>query len=206
MDVRLLIKRKMKIRKTGGEWIWVTFKYEHIPNFCFFCGLIGHTNKLCEKMYDYQREEPNFMWGECLMASFYRSATMEGEKWLRDAPPSMDFGEGDGEANRIVVDLECTCKESEGISGTKNGDRGAKCKKISLHNHGKIILSQLVEGIVEEKIMGGQNFENNEGVIIVDLKRRRFDDELGVAIQLNGSSQSMDADVANGPKNLQEAS
>ena len=104
MDVRLPIKRKMKIRKTGGEWIWVTFKYERIPNFYFFCGIIGHIDKICEKLYDFQGEDPEFIWGDWLKASFRRSNTTDGERWLRDAPLSMVAGDGDSEANRMMVD------------------------------------------------------------------------------------------------------
>lgn len=29
---------------------WVDFKYETLPTFCFYCGHLGHTEKLCSKM------------------------------------------------------------------------------------------------------------------------------------------------------------
>ena len=32
-----------------GEKIWVSFKYERLPNFCFFCGLLGHDEKHCQE-------------------------------------------------------------------------------------------------------------------------------------------------------------
>ena len=30
------------------EEIWVSFKYEKLPNFCYWCGMISHDGKDCE--------------------------------------------------------------------------------------------------------------------------------------------------------------
>ena len=32
--------------------MWIEFKYERLNIFCFICGLLGHTEKLCPKLYD----------------------------------------------------------------------------------------------------------------------------------------------------------
>lgn len=52
IDVGQPLKKQMKIKKVGGEWIWIHFKYERLPSFCFYCGRIGHTEKFCEDMFD----------------------------------------------------------------------------------------------------------------------------------------------------------
>lgn len=31
------------------EECWIEFKYEQLPLFCFYCGIIGHNEKLCSK-------------------------------------------------------------------------------------------------------------------------------------------------------------
>lgn len=55
LDVPL--KRRMKLRKIVTEWCWVTFKYEAVPNLCFICGLIGHSDKFCAKLFEAQGDE-----------------------------------------------------------------------------------------------------------------------------------------------------
>ncbi|XP_019154535.1 PREDICTED: uncharacterized protein LOC109151078 [Ipomoea nil] len=40
---------QIPIRKNGGDWSCINFRYERLPNFCFICGLIGHTENYCSK-------------------------------------------------------------------------------------------------------------------------------------------------------------
>lgn len=52
IDLNVSLKRRMKLRKNADLWCWVNFKYEGVPTFCFICGLIGHSDKLCEKLFE----------------------------------------------------------------------------------------------------------------------------------------------------------
>lgn len=41
--------------KLDDELVWVDFRYEQLPNFCFYCRKIGHPEKNCErKMMDFR--------------------------------------------------------------------------------------------------------------------------------------------------------
>ncbi|XP_062085383.1 uncharacterized protein LOC133791472 [Humulus lupulus] len=46
------LKRRMKFRKRDGVAFWANFKYERVPTFCFICGIIGHSEAFCDKLYD----------------------------------------------------------------------------------------------------------------------------------------------------------
>ena len=36
----------------NGEKVWVKFKYERLPNVCFWCGHLNHSDKNCELWID----------------------------------------------------------------------------------------------------------------------------------------------------------
>ncbi|CAA0811315.1 Unknown protein [Striga hermonthica] len=38
--------------KIGGTNTWVDFRYENIQSFCFYCGVIGHSDRSCPKKKD----------------------------------------------------------------------------------------------------------------------------------------------------------
>uniref|UniRef100_A0A803PJH0 Reverse transcriptase domain-containing protein n=1 Tax=Cannabis sativa TaxID=3483 RepID=A0A803PJH0_CANSA len=50
LDVNLSLRRGMNIRfiRMGREFVkWIDFKYERLPDFCFFCGKLDHTKRYC---------------------------------------------------------------------------------------------------------------------------------------------------------------
>lgn len=77
------LKRRMKLKKNEDNLCWVSFKYERISTFCFICGMIGHREKFCEKLFDTpieQREKPYGIW---MKAEPRRRNHTIGVKWLR---------------------------------------------------------------------------------------------------------------------------
>ncbi|CAA0817405.1 Unknown protein [Striga hermonthica] len=46
LNLREPIPRGTKIR-LGAENRWVSFRYENLQSFCFYCGLVGHIDKNC---------------------------------------------------------------------------------------------------------------------------------------------------------------
>lgn len=83
VNVTKSLKRRMKLRKAGDEWFWINFKYENVPTFCFICGLLGHSDKFCSKLFVTKEEDIARPYGDWMRAPFRRQVKPIGAKWLR---------------------------------------------------------------------------------------------------------------------------
>ena len=61
----------------------MNFKYEVIPTFCFICGMIGHGEKYCDRIFEMPLENIVKPYGAWLRADPRRSTHTMGAKWLR---------------------------------------------------------------------------------------------------------------------------
>lgn len=82
IDISKPLKRRLKLKKEGGEWLGIDFKYERLPTFCFLCGLIGHAEKFCPKLFDICSEDVERPYGAWLRAGGRRSLPSSGHRWL----------------------------------------------------------------------------------------------------------------------------
>ena len=48
IDVSKPLCRGRKTAINANEFIWVAFKYEKLPNFCYWCGRVSHADKECK--------------------------------------------------------------------------------------------------------------------------------------------------------------
>ena len=83
LDVRLPLLRWKKIRKADGGLVIVRFQYERLGVFCYLCGLIGHTDVFCPRLFHEPEQEVKPEWGAWLKAPVRRNAQVV-DKWLRD--------------------------------------------------------------------------------------------------------------------------
>jgi hypothetical protein len=49
VDISKPLCRGRKARLLAGKETWIAFKYERLPNFCYWCGLLTHGDRECEK-------------------------------------------------------------------------------------------------------------------------------------------------------------
>ena len=47
LDISLPLCRGQVITFESGNKHWVSFKYEHLPNICYWCGRLDHNDKNC---------------------------------------------------------------------------------------------------------------------------------------------------------------
>lgn len=85
MDVTKPLKRRMKIKREGGVWNWVNFKYERLSLFCFVCGRMGHSDRDCEVVYVNPNKEIDRAYGVWLRAPGKNVKNqVQASRWLRN--------------------------------------------------------------------------------------------------------------------------
>lgn len=69
--------------RSGEIGSWINFKYEKLPTFYILCGIIGHSEKLSEKFFDYPNKNVEKIFGVWLCVPSRRPTNMSWECWLR---------------------------------------------------------------------------------------------------------------------------
>ncbi|KAL8126012.1 hypothetical protein AgCh_013345 [Apium graveolens] len=169
MNIQKPLKRRMKIKREGGSWSWINFKYERLGNLCFVCGIIGHTERDCNVVYAHPEKEVERAYGTWLRAQSRGGKQGVGARWLRNAGGGGGWSEagggtsnqGNGGNNTMEV---ARFHESDGVVREKSGDKFAV-----------VITPRNQEGIDKERnnLNLSGNFENVDTVL--DSKRKRVD-------------------------------
>lgn len=84
LDVTKPLKRMKKIKRPGGESSVIKFKYERLGNFCYFCGMLGHIEDYCEKLYSVDSDDGTRFWGPELRVEKKHNNGGGGARRLRD--------------------------------------------------------------------------------------------------------------------------
>lgn len=96
LDVTRKLIRAKKVSIEQDEPRWVFFRYERLPNFCYVCGLIGHSKCECSKKKDGSGglEKEEYQYGAWLLAKPVKRTNFNLEKpyeW-----PKVRFQTNDG--------------------------------------------------------------------------------------------------------------
>lgn len=184
IDLDKPLKRRMKLRKSQDIWSWVNFRYEGVPTFCFICGMIGHGEKFCEKIFDTPMEEIEKPYGVWMKAEPRRRTHTMRAKWLRQCgkDPAMVPVETTAELGREIsstkdagndkdpvnagnrIDMATSSKNM--VVGGKNGTGGFSGENISQPTF-----------MLANEISADKDIASNEeiGLQISDPKRRRIE-------------------------------
>lgn len=207
MDINKPLKRRMKLKREGGEWSWLNFKYERLSMFCFVCGLLGHSDRDCEVVYANSEKTVERAYGVWLRAPNKSAKTQNiGAKWLRngsDGAQTWQSGSmvetSDGQGSRT---REANFTEEDGVVREKSGvtDMVRVTDRIT-RDRGDIGDFQMTENM--EIVKGAGEFDGNE-MVVVDSKRKRVDTAQQKGGNVNNMVTIMDSNV-NGSKNGLEA-
>lgn len=85
MNIEVPLKCRMKLKREGGTFSWISFKYERLSMFCFVCGFLGHSDRECSIVYANPEKVIERAYGVWLRAPNKNAENQNmGEKWLRN--------------------------------------------------------------------------------------------------------------------------
>ncbi|MCI20889.1 hypothetical protein A2U01_0042052, partial [Trifolium medium] len=59
LDMKRSLKKTKRLKKPEGGTQEVIFKYERLWMFCYYCGLLGHTDETCDMLYSMELDDGN---------------------------------------------------------------------------------------------------------------------------------------------------
>jgi hypothetical protein len=88
INVNKPLQQSWKVRVNEGNYVQIVFKYEKLGIFCYLCGLLGHTDKNCPKLFDMDHDDGVRGWGESIRPLITRMGTSATNKYIKDPIPS----------------------------------------------------------------------------------------------------------------------
>lgn len=112
VDITKPLKPRMRIKKLGSDWNILRFKYERLPNFCFYCGIIGHSDKFCELKFEANSDQRDLKFDISIRATMKLILSKPGERWL-----SNPMGLGKSTASNQTTDMGVEENEGQQVGG-----------------------------------------------------------------------------------------
>jgi 14-3-3 protein epsilon len=174
VDIRLPLKKSKSIKKPGGESKIVNFKYERLGTFCYVCGLLGHSENRCPKLFDMATNDVVRGWSPELRADTGRKQAGES-KWLRHG----------SDANWAAPDpafMSNKCESSKSGSNVSTGDkevndnqevRSKKLQLADIFRNPKIIFPKEINANNEAKNSNETMEEDDVATLMVEGDRKR---------------------------------
>lgn len=92
------------------------FRYERLGVFCYLCGMLGHTDQLCEQLFFLESDDGVRKWGPDIKAERRQGMGGGGNRWLRG-----EGGNNEGAARRVPTNQQRDFGESYANRNVSNG-------------------------------------------------------------------------------------
>ncbi|KAJ4965235.1 hypothetical protein NE237_017084 [Protea cynaroides] len=132
LEINKPLRHSISIQgKNGKEWL-ATVKYERLPAYCFFCGIIGHEQNRCKQCYEADQAHMNSHGCDPLSRCPQLPARLFGAK-VKGSPPStsllerarllelQDMNTGGAAATKATPTVTASdlCRRSEIVSANQ---------------------------------------------------------------------------------------
>ncbi|KAL8090914.1 hypothetical protein AgCh_040108 [Apium graveolens] len=194
LDIARPLKRRMKVRKSGNKWSWITLKYENVPTFCFICGVLGHSDKFCSKLFEVPENEISRPYGAWMRAPLRRAKMAIGSKWLRNGMDHSSFKEtvvsGASGSNSMA-----TGRTEKSVPKNTRGDEDELQNRDMTSGNKR---TGMISGISnKDNIADGGEIPKGPRSVILENKKRRTDtgneNEMGPKTEIDHESDSEEA-------------
>ena len=150
------LRRGGYIAGTDGERTWVTYKYERLPMFCHFCGLLGHDIRHCADHFAAEKDcgEIEYQYGDWLKASGNRLRTSQRQDMKQT---SGDYGGVMNEQEPVTAAPAMTTEITKGNpkesinNGIKRSEISGCSPKKQQPNHDSNGINGALNGSVTQK-------------------------------------------------------
>jgi len=79
---QLTIEKEMNVRTLGETWITAKFRYERLGTFYFLCGVLGHRDKTCAKLFEVEEDDGFREWSNDLKPESCKRGVNTVNSWL----------------------------------------------------------------------------------------------------------------------------
>jgi hypothetical protein len=137
----------------NGKMVWVNFRYEKLPHFCFNCGRIFHSMEQCSERKDSRQEgeEDPKRWGTWLRAEEVRST--QGRTWSGSGRVSSPLRQEANEQRGAGGGGEAVSDDKQEKRGeTPDHQGGDSNNPVSVHSIGNDTEKQILQSILRKEV------------------------------------------------------